>query len=220
MGGLVWNDEDRTVVVEVLGTKAFDCLFSSSVMVEGSLMAMGNDENLQNKLSNLVEHPNPTNFGWNYVIFWQISRYKSGELVLGWGDGWCCREPREGEESEVTQIFNLQFEDETPQRMRKRVTSKIAYLFWGSDEDSYAFGLDRVTDIKMFILAFVYFSFPRGRSFLAKSIGMQTIVLIPTDVGVVELSSVRSLLEKILSLCNLYELLSRRFHHLLGLNKR
>ncbi|XP_027160117.1 transcription factor bHLH13 isoform X1 [Coffea eugenioides] len=224
MGGLIWNDEDKTVVAAVLGTKAFDYLFSSSLSAEGSLMAMGNDENLQNKLSDLVEHPNSSNFSWNYAIFWQISRSKSGDLVLGWGDG-CCREPREGEESEVTRILNLRLEDETQQRMRKRVLQKLHTCFGGSDEDSYAFGLDRVTDTEMFFLASMYFSFPRGeggpgksfgsgkhlwvsdalkssadycvRSFLAKSAGMQTLVLIPTDVGVVELGSVRSIPESL-----------------------
>lgn len=225
MGGLIRNDEDKTVVAAVLGTKAFDYLFSSSLSAEGgSLMAMGNDENLQNKLSDLVEHPNSSNFSWNYAIFWQISRSKSGDLVLGWGDG-CCREPGEGEESEVTRILNLRLEDETQQRMRKRVLQKLHTCFGGSDEDSYAFGLDRVTDTEMFFLASMYFSFPRGeggpgksfgsgkhlwvsdalkssadycvRSFLAKSAGIQTLVLIPTDVGVVELGSVRSIPENL-----------------------
>ncbi|KAL3517316.1 hypothetical protein ACH5RR_024218 [Cinchona calisaya] len=224
MGGLVWNDEDKTVVAAILGTKAFDYLFSSSLSAEGSLMAMGNDENLQNKLSDLVEHPNAANFSWNYAIFWQISRSKSGDLVLGWGDG-CCREPRDGEESEVARILNLRLEDETQQRMRKRVLQKLHTCFGGTEEDGYAFGLDRVTDTEMFFLASMYFSFPRGeggpgksfgsgkhlwlsdalkssadycvRSFLAKSAGIQTIVLIPTDVGVVELGSVRSIPESL-----------------------
>ena len=103
--------------------------------------------------------------------------------------------------------------------MRKRVLQKLHNLFGGSDEDNYALGLDRVTDTEMFFLASMYFSFPRGeggpgkcyasgkhvwlaealkssvdycvRSFLAKSAGIQTIVLVPTDVGVVELGSVR-----------------------------
>ncbi|KAL0379383.1 UNVERIFIED_CONTAM: Transcription factor MTB1 [Sesamum angustifolium] len=208
----------------VLGTKAFDYLMSSSVSAECSLMAMGNDENLQNKLSDLVEHPNAAKFCWNYAIFWQLSRSKSGDLVLGWGDG-CCREPREDEESEVTRILKLRLEDESQQRMRKRVLQKLHTLFGGSDEDSYAFGLDRVTDTEMFFLASMYFSFPRGeggpgrcfgsskhvwlsdalkpsvdycvRSFLAKCAGMQTIVLIPTDVGVVELGSVRCIPESL-----------------------
>ncbi|KAL0398015.1 UNVERIFIED_CONTAM: Transcription factor MTB1 [Sesamum calycinum] len=224
MGGVGWNNEDKAMAAAVLGTKAFDYLMSSSVSAECSLMAMGNDENLQNKLSDLVEHPNAAKFCWNYAIFWQLSRSKSGDLVLGWGDG-CCREPREDEESEVTRILKLRLEDESQQRMRKRVLQKLHTLFGGSDEDSYAFGLDRVTDTEMFFLASMYFSFPRGeggpgrcfgsskhvwlsdalkpsvdycvRSFLAKCAGMQTIVLIPTDVGVVELGSVRCIPESL-----------------------
>ncbi|KAL2490251.1 Transcription factor bHLH [Abeliophyllum distichum] len=222
MGGILWNDEDKAMVAAVLGTKAFDYLMSSSVLAECSLMAMGNDENLQNKLSDLVEHPNAASFSWNYAIFWQLSRSKSGDFVLGWGDG-CCREPREGEESEGTRILNFKLEDENQQRMRKRVLQKLHTLFGGTEEDSYAFGLDKVTDTEILFLASMYFSFPRGeggpgkcfgsgkhfwlsdalkssfdycvRSFLAKSAGMRTIVLIPTDIGVVELGSVRSIPE-------------------------
>ncbi|CAI9768834.1 unnamed protein product [Fraxinus pennsylvanica] len=224
MGGILWNDEDKAMMAVVLGTKAFNYLMSSSVLAECSLMTMGNDENLQNKLSDLVEHPNAANFSWNYAIFWQLSRSKSGDLVLGWGDG-CCREPREGEESEGTRILNFRLEDETQQRMRKRVLQKLHTLFGGTEEDNYAFGLDKVTDAEIFFLASMYFSFPRGeggpgkcyesgkhvwlsdalnfsfdycvRSFLAKSAGMRTIVLIPTDIGVVELGSVRSVPESL-----------------------
>ncbi|KAK4379238.1 hypothetical protein RND71_001100 [Anisodus tanguticus] len=223
-GNMSWSDEDKTAVAAVLGKEAFEYLMSSSVSAECSLMAIGNDQNLQNKLSDLVERPNPANFSWNYAIFWQISRSKSGELVLGWGDG-CCREPREGEEREFKRIFNLRLDDEAQQRMRKRVLQNLHMLFGGTDEDNYAFGLDRVTDTEMFFLASMYFSFPLGeggpgkcfgsgkhlwlsdalkssldycaRSFLAKSAGMQTIVLIPTDVGVVELGSVRLIPESL-----------------------
>ncbi|KAG9144832.1 hypothetical protein Leryth_025637 [Lithospermum erythrorhizon] len=223
MGGELWAEEDKAMVAAVLGTNAFDYLMSSSVSAECSLMAMGNDENLQNKLSDLVERPSALNFSWNYAIFWQISRSKSGDLVLGWGDG-CCREPKEGEESEVTRILKLRLEDEAQQRMRKRVLQRLHALFGGTDDDSYAFGLDKVTDTEMFFLASMYFSFPRGeggpgkafmsgkhlwmsdvlrssggeycvRSFLAKCAGMQTLILIPTDIGVVELGSVKSIPE-------------------------
>ncbi|CAA0816636.1 Transcription factor bHLH13 [Striga hermonthica] len=221
MGAIGWSNDDRAMAATVLGAKAFDYLMSSSVSAECSLMGMGDDENLQNKLSDLVEHPNPSKFSWNYAIFWQLSKSKSGDLVLGWGDG-CCREPREDEESEHTRA---RLEDEAQQRMRKRVLQKLHTLFGGSDEDSYAFGLDRVTDTEMFFLASMYFSFPHGeggpgacfgsgrhvwlndslrspadycvRSFLAKMAGMQTIVLVPTDVGVVELGSVRRVPESV-----------------------
>ncbi|XP_010321507.1 transcription factor MTB2 [Solanum lycopersicum] len=221
---MLWSDEDKTMVAAVLGTKAFDYLMSSLVSAECSLMAMGSDENLQNMLSDLVERPNASNFSWNYAIFWQISRSKLGELVLGWGDG-CCREAREGEESELTRILNIRLADEAQQRMRKRVLQKLHMFFGGTDEDNYVSGLDKVTDTEMFFLASMYFSFPRGqggpgkcftagkhvwlsdvmrssvdycsRSFLMKSAGMQTVVLIPTDIGVMELGSVRTIPESL-----------------------
>nr|QBZ39628.1 basic helix-loop-helix DNA-binding superfamily protein [Santalum album] len=223
MRGNVWNDEEKAMVAAVLGTRAFDYLMSSSVSTENLLMAVGSDENLQNKLSDLVDRPNASNFSWNYAIFWQLSRSKSGDLVLGWGDG-SCREPKDGEEeSESIGSLSLRFEDDTQQRMRKRVLQKLHTVFGGLEEDGYAFGLDRVTDTEMFFLASMYFSFPRGeggpgkyfgsgkhlwlsdvlksscdycvRSSLAKSAGIQTIVMVPTDVGVVELGSVRSIPE-------------------------
>ncbi|KAJ7951317.1 transcription factor bHLH13 [Quillaja saponaria] len=222
LGGGVWNEDDKAMVAAVLGTRAFEYLITISVSNESLFMAVGSDDNLQNKLSDLVDHPNSLNFSWNYAIFWKISRSKSGDWILGWGDG-CCREPREGEETEVRRILRL--EDETLQKMRKRVLQKLHTLFGGSDEDNYVIGLDTVTDTEMFFLASMYFSFSRGvggpgkclaagkhvwhsdllkpvsdycvRSFLAKSAGIQTIVLVPTDMGVVELGSVRSVAESL-----------------------
>ncbi|KAL8541011.1 hypothetical protein ACS0TY_002336 [Phlomoides rotata] len=224
MGRAGWNDEDRAMAAAILGTKAFDYLMSSSVSAECSLMAMSNDVNLQNKLSDLVELPNSANFCWNYAIFWQLSRSKNGDLVLGWGDG-CCREPHENEDSEVTRFLRIRLEDECQQRMRKRVLQKLHIYFGGTEDDSYAFGLDKVTDAEMFFLSSMYFSFARGeggpgrcfrsgkhlwlsdafkssvdycvRSFLAKSAGMRTVVLIPTDIGVVELGSVKCIPESL-----------------------
>ncbi|GAB4861581.1 Transcription factor mtb1 [Ancistrocladus abbreviatus] len=147
-----------------------------------------------------------------------------GGVVLGWGDG-SCREPKEGEESEALRILNFRLEDEAQQRMRKWVLQKLNTLFGGSDDDNMACRLDRVTDMEMFFLVSMYFSFPGGeggpgkcfasgkhvwvpdllrsnsdycvRSFLAKSAGIQTIVLVPTDIGVVELGSVRSIPENL-----------------------
>ncbi|KAG6412011.1 hypothetical protein SASPL_124668 [Salvia splendens] len=225
MAGVRWTDEDRAMASAVLGSKAFDYLISNKVSAECSLMSISNDENLQNKLSDLVEHPNLSNFSWNYAIFWQMSRSKIGDLVLGWGDG-CCREPRDDEEdSDVTRFLKLRQEDEWQQRMRKRVLQKLHIWFGGSEDESYAFGLDRVTDAEMFFLASMYFSFSRGeggpgrcfssgehlwlsdafkspvdycvRSFLARNAGVQTVVLVPTDIGVVELGSVSCVPENV-----------------------
>ena len=242
LGGGVWDDEDKAMVAAVLGTRAFDYLISSAVSSnENSCMGIGTDENLHNKLSDLVERPNASNFSWNYAIFWQISRSKSGDWVLCWGDG-SCREPKEGEESETTRILGLRLEDGTQQRMRKIVLQKLHNLFGSSDEYNGALGLDRVTDMEMFLLASMYFSFPRGeegpgkcfasgehvwlldllksgseycvRSFLAKSAGIQTIVLVPTDVGVVELGSVRCIGERLELLQSIRSLFSTQSPHM------
>ena len=140
-----FNDEDKAIVASVLGTKAYDYLISSSVANESLLTSLAsNDDNLQNKLSDLVENVSLGNFSWNYAIFWQISRSKTGELVLVWGDG-CCREPREGEEFDIARILSIRLEDENQQRLKKRVLQKLHVLFGGLEEDNYAFGLDRVS---------------------------------------------------------------------------
>jgi hypothetical protein len=47
LGGAVWNDEEKTMVATVLGTRAFDYLLSNSVPNENLLMAVGSDEHLQ-----------------------------------------------------------------------------------------------------------------------------------------------------------------------------
>ncbi|KAK4802569.1 hypothetical protein SAY86_000772, partial [Trapa natans] len=219
IGGLWDNDEEKAMVAAVLGTRAFDYLISSSLYNEHLLVGVGSNENLQSRLSDLVDCPNASGFSWNYAIFWQISRSKSGDLVLGWGDG-CCRDPRDAEESEAARIINSKLEEDgTQQCMRKKVLQKLHTLFGGLEEDNYALQLDRVTNTELLFLASMYFSFRRGeggpgkcfasgsnvwltnafgsaydfcvRSSLMKSAGMQTILWVPTDTGVVELGSVR-----------------------------
>ncbi|RZC22546.1 transcription factor bHLH13-like [Glycine soja] len=223
LGRVVWDDEDKAMLGAVLGGRALEFLMTNSVSNESVLMAVGSDEGLQKKLSDLVERPHVSNFSWNYAIFWQLSQSKSGDWVLGWGDG-CCREPNEEEEEGAVTVRRRTLrvdEEEMQQRMRKLVLQKLHTTFGGEDDDNYAFGLDHVTDTEMFFLASMYFSFPRGhgapgkcfasgnhfwlksvsvsdhcvRSSLANAAGIQTIVLVPTDLGVVELGSVRMLPE-------------------------
>lgn len=231
----MWNEDDKAIVASLLGKRALDYLLSNSVPNANLLMTVGSDENLQNKLSDLVERPNASNFSWNYAIFWQISRSKAGDLVLCWGDG-SCREPKQGEKSEIVRILSMGREEETYQTMRKRVLQKLHAMFGELEEDNCALGLDRVTDTEMFLLSSMYFSFPRGeggpgkcfasgkpvwlsdvvnsgsdycvRSFLAKSAGIQTIVLVPTDIGVVELGSTSCLPESEESMLSIRSLFS------------
>lgn len=224
---MIWNEEEKTMVGAVLGARALDFLINNCLSNESGLIAVGETvDSLQNKLSDLVENSS-SNFNWNYAIYWRLSRSKSGDYVLCWADG-CCREPNE-EEGGVKETLSLGIEEEKEegmkQSMKKWVLQKLHKAFGGSDEDNYAFGLDRVTDTEMFFLASMYFFFPKGyggpgkcfasgkhlwfksvsdycfRSFLAKSAGIQTVVLVPTDFGVVELGSVR-LLPEIFELLN------------------
>ncbi|XP_010523814.1 PREDICTED: transcription factor ABA-INDUCIBLE bHLH-TYPE-like [Tarenaya hassleriana] len=240
MGTLRWDEEDKAMVTAVLGHRAFDYLRASSVSSENLCATMGNDESLQNKLSDLVDRPNSMNFSWNYAIVWQLSQSRSGHLVLGWGDG-CCREPNEEEESKRVRVRNRGLEEETWRNViRKRVLQKLHGFSGGSDEDNYALGLDRVTDTEMFFLVSMYFSFPYGeggpgrcfasgihfwisdalntdsdycfRSFVAKSAGIRTIVMVPMDGGVVELGSVRSLPESMELVHSVRSLFSPRAH--------
>ncbi|KAK4476330.1 hypothetical protein RD792_015476 [Penstemon davidsonii] len=213
------------MAANVLGTRAFHYLITNSVSANRSSLKATNVENLQNKLSHLVEETiNSSKFSWNYAIFWQIMRSNSGDVVLGWGDG-CCREPRKDEENASTRILNVRIDDESKQRMRKTVLQKLHTMFGGSHEDSYAFRLDYITDTEIFFLASMYFTFPRGeggpgkcfgfgkhvwlsqalkpsvdyckRSFLAKAAGMQTVVMVPTGLGVVEFGSLRCIPERV-----------------------
>ncbi|XP_071735897.1 transcription factor MTB1-like [Rutidosis leptorrhynchoides] len=216
-----WNEEDKRII----GLKAFDYMITTSLISnECSLTSLPNHENLNHKLSDLVDHPNSANFSWNYAIFWQISQSKTGDLILGWGDG-SCREPKENEDLQIPPIVRFRLQDENQQRVRKKVLQKIHVLFGGLEEDNYAFGLDKVTETEMFFLVSMYFSFRKGeggpgkcfesgrhvwiddelnsgsdycyRSNLAKSAGIQTVVLIPTDVGVIEVGSTRSVPENL-----------------------
>ncbi|KAL9229005.1 hypothetical protein vseg_004523 [Gypsophila vaccaria] len=221
IGGGV-NEEENAMMASILGTKACDYLVANTQTPETSLVSVENSEYIQSKLADLVERLNTANFSWNYGFFWQITRSRAGELALSWGDGYC-REPRQGEESEATRFMKYRVEDQGQQKIRKRVLSKLNTLFGGSDEDNMALRLDRVTDMEMFFLVSMYFSFLRGkggpgkcfasgkhvweadllgsesdycvRAFLAKSAGIRTVVLIPMEFGVVELGSVRPMVE-------------------------
>ncbi|KAL9234555.1 hypothetical protein vseg_009414 [Gypsophila vaccaria] len=219
------NEEDKAMIASILGTKAFDYLLARPYTAESSLVSVEISERIQDKLVDLVEKPNTGDFSWNYGFFWQVSRSRAGELVLSWGDGYC-REPRDGgEEEAATRFMKYRVEDDGQQTVRKRVLQKLNAFFGGSDDDNLALRLDRVTDMEMFFLLSMYFSFPRCeggpgkcfasgkhvweadllgsgsasdycvRSFLAKSAGIQTVLLIPTEFGVVELGSVRNVVE-------------------------
>ncbi|MED6211709.1 hypothetical protein PIB30_076300 [Stylosanthes scabra] len=230
-GGGYWNwnddEEEKSMVVKILGKHAFDYLTSNSFITnESMLMATMSLENLQNKLSDLVERPNFNNFSWNYAIFWQVSesKLKKDCVVLGWGDG-CCREPMEGEkELKKIEALRLSFDDdEVIQRMRKRVLQKLHTMYfsfpkgYGGPGKCFELGKhlwiccddDKDGDNEFLNCDSDYYV----RAFLAKSAGIKTVVLIPTELGVVELGSVRIVDENLDLLKTVYSVFSPPFAH-------
>lgn len=214
-----WNEEDKATVNSLLGPNAFEHLMVSYVSSEGLVSGI-NDCALQQKLQNLVES---SSFNWTYAIFWQLSRSKTGEVVLGWGDG-SFKGPREGQEADQARGFDHRFV-ETDQQLKKKVLQKLQSFFGGGgeEENNFVSGLDNVSDTEMFYLASMYYSFPRGigvpgqalasgkciwlnepsklpsnlcsRAYLAKTGGIQTLVCLPMEHGVVEVGSVEMIRE-------------------------
>ncbi|XP_043698254.1 transcription factor bHLH3-like [Telopea speciosissima] len=219
--GNFWsNEEEKAMAQAILGFEVCDFLTSPSY-VSPDLVTPGGYRSVQQELCQLVEGSS-----WTYAIFWQVSSCKSGELALIWGDGHC-REPKgdEREEDGTSTSFESQKKlGEEEQEMRKQVLQKVHSFFGGSEEDNYAARLDSVSDVEMFYLTSMYYSFKydaqagparsfsshrpiwvvdqnvcadhyQSRSFLARSAGFRTLVCVPIDSGVVELGSVKSLPE-------------------------
>ncbi|KAG2332030.1 hypothetical protein Bca52824_003210 [Brassica carinata] len=232
MSDLGWEDEEASVYSTILGNLAYDFLRANSSSNQNLFLLMGTDDTLNDKLSSLVDWPNSDNFIWNYAILWQQTMSRSGHQVLGWGDG-CCREPNE-EEVRVYNSLGLE-EERWQEDMRKRVLQKLHRLSGGSDEENYALSLEKVTATEVFFLASMYFFFNHGeggpgrcyasgkhvwlsdavsdycfRSCMVKSAGIRTVVMVPTDVGVLELGSVWSLPENVELVNSVQALFMRR----------
>ncbi|CAN6349308.1 unnamed protein product [Urochloa humidicola] len=222
IGGL-WTEEDKALCASILGSDAYTYLTKCGGAISEGLVAASVLADLQNKLQNLVESGGQS-LRWDYAIFWQLARTKSGAVVLGWGDG-SCREPHDGEIGFATSVGASDASSVTRQRMRKRVLQRLHSAFSGADEEDYAPGIDQVTDTEIFFLASMYFSFPRHvggpgkvfaagrplwipnnelkvspanycyRGFLANAAGFKTIVLVPFKAGVLEVGSIQNVPE-------------------------
>ncbi|XP_057472877.1 transcription factor MTB3-like [Actinidia eriantha] len=218
MGEKVWlSAEDKGMVESVLGNEAFEFLLASAAgKVLSEFVSSARDLGVQQELCKIVEASN-----WSYAIFWQVSKLKSGNLALIWGDGHC-REPKgsEVETGSGSGDRKLEVGDR-----RKRVLQKLRTSFGGSEEDNFAAKLDSVSDVEMFFLTSMYYSFPfdkpssptqsfntgrviwasntknclehyQSRSYLAKLARFETVVFVPLKSGVVELGSVNSVSEE------------------------
>lgn len=162
---------------------------------------------LLRRLHSLVEESSEN---WTYGIFWQLSTSPTGELMLGWGDGYF-KGPKENEVPDMKRME--QGGSEEDQQLRRKVLRELQSLVSNSEEDIS----DYVTDTEWFYLVSMSHSFAHGvgipgralatespvwlieankapnnvctRSHLAKMAGIQTIICVPTKTGVVELGS-------------------------------
>ncbi|URE12338.1 hypothetical protein MUK42_31079 [Musa troglodytarum] len=209
------SEEDRVEAAAVLGDRALDFLLAGSheSSSDDDLDAVGEGvPDLQTKLRSLVEGRGSV---WACAVFWQISRSRSGELVLRWCDGHC-REFVSGSDDDDTNGRSPQGAGPLHQ-MRKRVLERLHVLSGVSHEENYALRRDRLSDAELYFLASMYFLFHPGegapgrallsenhiwipetafpgadyfvRAFLARTAGFRTVVLIPIDAGVLELAS-------------------------------
>ncbi|KAK6239103.1 hypothetical protein QUC31_004572 [Theobroma cacao] len=223
MGEKFWvNEEDKAKVESVLGAEACEFLISlASKQVLSELVTRPpSDLGVQQRLCQIVDGSN-----WNYAIFWQVSSLKSGGSILIWGDGHC-RDPKLGGVGDASTSGDGKLEGvEDKNEVKKLVLQKLHACFGGSEEDNYAAKLDGVSDMEMFYLTSMHFTFHcdssygpgesykssrsiwtsdvnncsdhyQSRSFLARSAGLQTVVFIPVKSGVVELGSINLIPEE------------------------
>ncbi|XP_052169923.1 transcription factor MTB3 [Diospyros lotus] len=221
MGEKFWlNEEDKGVVEAVLGAEAFEYLVASaSGNIFSEFVPAAGDLGVQEGLCKVVEGSD-----WTYAIFWQVSKSKSGNSALIWGDGHC-RGAKGVEAGGGDGNGSGDPESDKGDGKKKRVLQKLQACFGGSEEDNYAAGLDSVSDVEMFYLTSMYYAFPfdkpsspsqsfntgrviwvsdakscfdhyQSRSFLANLARFETVVFVPTKSGVVEIGSVKSVPEE------------------------
>lgn len=215
MGDKFWSSEgEKNMVEALLGKEASDFLVNSaSSKVFSDFVSSAGDLGVQDGLCKLVEGTK-----WTYAIFWQVCKSKSGNSALIWGDGHC-RDPKGGD----TEVEKGTKPEEVERK--KRVLQKLHKCFGGSDEENFAASLDSVSNVEMFYLTSMYYSFPfdkpstpsqsfntgrviwasdtktcyehyQLRSHLAKLARLETVAFIPLKFGIVEMGSVKSISEE------------------------
>ncbi|XP_010538501.1 PREDICTED: transcription factor MYC4-like [Tarenaya hassleriana] len=173
-----------------------------------------NEDTLQQRLQSLIEGAREP---WTYAIFWQLS-YDfpggDGTALLGWGDGYY-----KGEEDKGKSRKKCSSASAAEQEHRKRVIRELNALISGGEAVGAAddAGDEEVTDTEGFFLVSMTQSFLNGtglpgqaslnsrtiwlagsgvlagsgceRARQGQIYGLQTLVCIPSENGVVELGS-------------------------------
>lgn len=204
-----WSEEDIGMVKQLLGPSAISHL---SWSLQGLTPAGGrklNEAALQRRLHNLVEG---SSVNWTYGIFWQLSSTGNGEEVLGWGDGYF-KGPKENEEKSRSESHS-----NVEEQLKRQVLRILQTQFCATEDEVMDISdEDFVSDMELFYLISMFYSFSRGmcvpglafdtqnhvwltginranaaicaRAPMARMAGIQTIVCVPTLYGVAELGS-------------------------------
>ncbi|KAJ6336106.1 hypothetical protein OIU78_012667 [Salix suchowensis] len=182
MGEKFWVKEEKGMVESVLGVEACEFLITSaSKNLLNDLVSPPVNLGVQQGLGKIVEGSN-----WNYVIFWHASGLKSGGSILVWGDG-ICQDPKGGGVVHGSSSADGESEGVEKRKVKKCVLRKLHACFNGSDDGSYAASLDEVSDVEMFYLSSMYFTF-RCDSAYGPGEAFKS--------GVLELGSVKSIPEE------------------------
>lgn len=175
-----------------------------------SVAATFNQENLQHRLQSLIEGAKES---WTYAIFWQSSvvDYSSSQSLLGWGDGYY-----KGEEKEK-QLMRTKSTSISEMDHRKKVLRELNSMISGSQGSPDEAVDEEVTDTEWFFLVSMTQSFVNntglpGQAFFhsapvwvtgaerlasshcerarqGQTFGLQTIICVPCNNGVIELGS-------------------------------
>lgn len=176
-----------------------------------------NQETLQQRLQALIEGARES---WTYAIFWQSSYDYSGASVLGWGDGYYKGDEEKGRGKSKT--TSSAAEQEHRKKVLRELNSLISGSA-PSAEDAVDAVDEEVTDTEWFFLVSMTQSFVNGgglpgqaffnsnpvwvagadslgastceRARQGQIFGLQTIVCIPSENGVVELGSTEVIFE-------------------------
>lgn len=218
----VLKEEGNAMLEAVVGSEA--CNFLLSTACDDSLSEFNPPSeilNLQQGLCQIVDGSS-----WNYAIFWQIASSKSGRSVLMWADGHCRDpKVMAGERGDGGDGKLGEGSGESNNEVKKRVLEKLHACFGGSDQDNFAATLDKVSDVEMLYLTSMYYWFPldsslgpakaytsgrpiwvsdansclghyQYRAHLARFARFQTVAFVPVKTGVLELGSVRMVVEE------------------------
>ncbi|XP_020216494.1 transcription factor MYC2 [Cajanus cajan] len=203
----LWTDENSSVMEAFMSASDLSPIWPPPAPPQST--AAFNQDTLQHRLQALIEGARES---WTYAIFWQSSYDYSGSSLLGWGDGYY-----KGDDDKAKAKAKAKATSAAEQDHRKKVLRELNSLISGSSSAAGDDVDEEVTDTEWFFLVSMTQSFVNGaglpgqaffnsapvwvsggdrlsaspceRARQGQVFGLQTLVCIPSQNGVVELGS-------------------------------